>query len=151
VASTIAAVHGSALWPEADIDRGLSILDASLLISNQLSFLVKSLRGSDFSRPVEMQSAVGVHRGNTDDPFADNPGRGRESALAQKFLTVDQEVGGSNPPSCTSKINILLETALAMKVSCPHCVRNRNAGRGFRFREALKLHIQARQRIAVRI
>jgi hypothetical protein len=32
----------------------------------------------------------------------------RESAVAQKFLTVDQEVGGSSPPSCTNEINDLI-------------------------------------------
>jgi hypothetical protein len=66
----------SAFGGKADIDRGLSILDASLLISNQLAFLVKSLRGSDFSRPVDMQPAVWVHRGNTDDSLCRQSGLG---------------------------------------------------------------------------
>jgi hypothetical protein len=32
----------------------------------------------------------------------------RARAVRDEHLTVDQEVGGSNPPSCTSKINSLV-------------------------------------------
>jgi hypothetical protein len=47
-------------------------------------------------------------------------------------LTVDQEVGGSNPPSCTSEINVLNQIRLLYQKHCAHVCAH--TGENYRFR-----------------